>query len=250
MSKTAEAQRRYRARGGSAEISVKERINNAKDLKSLHDVLYNEYGITVKQNTLQGADFETVKQAAIGITTVIDEFPQAADYFHELNGDVTKSNAYAHATFYGQISINPTLFKSSESLQKQYDVDLRNEFHPKGTTSAHITSHEAGHVLEKALIDKYVIHPMGGAWERQAKVNAWNKHWQAQKVLSEAVKAVKKTPYGKGKKQADLFKAVSKYASTNRSETLAECVADYTANRGNANPLSIQVWNILKRELG
>ena len=72
----------------------------------------------------------------------------------------------------------------------------------------------------------------------------------ASKVISEACRDAKKTAAGKGMKNADLIQSVSRYATTNRSETLAECVADYAANGTNAKPLSVAVWNILKRELG
>ena len=61
---------------------------------------------------------------------------------------------------------------------------------------------------------------------------------------------MKKTPYGKGKKNNELIESVSGYASKNRSEALAECVGDYFSNGKSSNPLSQAVWGILKEKLG
>jgi len=43
---------------------------------------------------------------------------------------------------------------------------------------------------------------------------------------------------------------ISRYATKNRSEAMAEAVADYRANGSRAKPLSQAIWKILKRELG
>ena len=56
-------------------------------------------------------------------------------------------------------------------------------------------------------------------------------------------------PKSDDKKDYRIKRRVSKYALRNDSECLAECVADYVANRGKANPLSKAVWSVLKNEL-
>ena len=73
------------------------------------------------------------------------------------------------------------------------------------------------------------------------KTNAWNDCTEAKAIVSQAIKNVKATPYGKRKKKADLIKSVSGYASTTESEALAEAFADVFANGTNANPLSIEI---------
>ena len=66
------------------------------------------------------------------------------------------------------------------------------------------------------------------------------------KVCSEALKNAKKQT---GKTYADLIYDVSDYAKADRSECMAECVADYMMNGEDASILSKEVWKILKREL-
>ena len=238
------------AKGGGSATNKPQSISETKDLQQLHDFMYNKYGIRVDTQSLAGTDFEAVKQAAQGMASVIDEFPQAADCFHELKGDALNPNVLANASYHGVVTVNSGEYRSNARLKKTYGASTDSGFHPKGTKAEHITSHEAGHILEKALIDKYVSDPRGGIYDRAKKVDAWNKSTYTKKVISEACKAAKKTPEGKGKKNIDLIAGVSRYAKVNRSETLAECVADYIANREKASPLSIQVWKILKREFG
>ena len=100
------------------------------------------------------------------------------------------------------------------------------------------------------MIDKYILSRGSDYYTRLEASNAWNTSKLSGKVISEACKDAKKTPAGKGLKNTDLIRGVSGYATKNRSETLAECVADYTANGTSAKPLSVAVWKILKRELG
>ena len=134
-------------------------------------------------------------------------------------------------------------FFTRGGVERHYEGDLRSNFHPQGTTADSIPVHEAGHILERALIDRKTEWAMMGTY-------AWNKGIASKSIIAEACKAVKRTPDGKGLKNAQLIEQVSRYATKNRSETLAECVADYHANQENARPLSREVWRILKRELG
>lgn len=202
-----------------------------------------KYEIRVNTDSLKECDLETVKKACEGVEKIVSEFPYAQDYFHEIKGENVESNAYAYAEFYGIITLNSKKYGSDPDLESSYERDVKANFHPAGTTAKHITSHEAGHILERALIDKYVEN-------ERLKVKAWNSHTYSGKVISEATKNAKKTAGGKGKRKNKLIAEVSGYANKNRAETLAECVADYAANGDRAKPLSIEVHKILKRELG
>lgn len=77
------------------------------------------------------------------------------------------------------------------------------------------------------------------------KTYYWNNCIEAKKIVSQAVKNVKKTPFGKdengkAKKKTDLIKSISSYATESNSETMAEAFADVYANGTEANPLSIE----------
>ena len=49
------------------------------------------------------------------------------------------------------------------------------------------------------------------------------------------------TPSGKGKKNAELIRGISRYATDNASETMAEAFADIYANGENAQELSKEI---------
>lgn len=228
---------------------------SAADTKDLHELVaymktVGPFGIYVNERSLSGQTFENVRDAAAAIERIMTEFPQAAANFNEMRGDNLKHGVLANAQFSGIITLaNHYFSKTEDGLSRTYDNNTRIGFHPEGTKKGDIATHEAGHILERALIDKYVYQTNSTAARMQASYD-WNKCTYASKVVSEACRAAKKTPAGKGKKNADLIRDVSKYATKNRSETLAECVADYAANGTGAKPLSVAVWNVLKRELG
>lgn len=223
-------------------------VREAKDLTELADFVQNKYNMRVDTQSFQNVDFESAKIAIEGVTMIIDEFPGAESMFKEINARNNRSNAFASASYNGEILINPTLFKTTDNINERYGRTTASKFHPEGTSAVHITSHEAGHILDRALIEKSITDT--GYWGSYAKAEAWNKAKISGKVISEAAKNAKKTPGGKGKRNADLISEVSGYATHNRAETLAECVADYAANGSKAKPLSQEVWKILKRELG
>jgi len=219
-----------------------------KDLNELAQYMAN-IGVTVDVASLSGQTFENVRDAAAGVERIVKEFPQAAATFGTLRGKDLKNGVLANASLAGNITLaNHYFSKTEDGLSRTYDGTTTKGFHPAGTSKGDIATHEAGHILESALVHR--AFPGSGFYERMEQSAAWNKSMMASKVVSEACKIAKKTPEGKGLKNADLIRNVSGYATKNRSETLAECVADYAANGSSAKPLSVAVWNILKRELG
>ena len=229
---------------------------SAAETKDLHELAeymkgVGQWGVVLDEQSLSGATFENVRGAAAAVERIMTEFPQAQANFHELRGEALKHGVLANASYNGVIRLGEYYFAKTEGdLSYTYDKSTHGGFHPAGTNKDHIASHEAGHILERALIDKYILSQGNGYYTRLEASQAWNKSKLSGKVVSEACRAAKKTPGGKGLTNADLIRGVSGYATKNRSETLAECVADYTANGSNAKPLSVAVWNILKRELG
>lgn len=224
-----------------------------KDLHELSEYMKNvgQWGVFLNEQSLSGQTFENVRGAAAAVERIITEFPQAAANFHELRGDDLKHGVLANASFNGVIRLGNHFFAKTEGdLSYTYDKTTNSGFHPAGTNKDHIASHEAGHILERALIDKYILSRGSDYYTRLEASQAWNKSKLSGKVISEACRDAKKTPAGRGMKNDDLIRGVSGYATKNRSETLAECVADYAANGTGAKPLSVAVWNILKRELG
>lgn len=230
---------------------------SAAETKDLHELAeymktVGQYGVYVDEAALSRQTFENVREAAASIEQIITEFPRAAYFFHDLRGDDLDFDVLAVARFSGVISLSNYHFsKSEDGLNYSYDKSTNNGTHPAGTTKRNIATHEAGHILELALIRKDVYNSGLSFYEADKQAGkAWTECTYASKVISEACKIAKKTPAGKGMKNNELIKSVSSYALKSKSEALAECVSDYAANGQNAKPLSVAVWSVLKRELG
>ena len=204
--------------------------SNFKDLQSY----FKKKGYKMN-DAIEKLDFNSVKDTTKGVDIVLNEFPQAKKIFAGF--DIGKSGV-ACASFTGKISFNPAYYTDAKNLQCMI-MGNTTGFHPKNTGIVEIGSHEMGHILELALINKH----NGG-------VLAWSECTEAKKIVSEACKLAKKLPEGKGKVNAILKSEISGYAMQNASECMAEGVADYIANKNNASVLSRMIWNLLKGELG
>ena len=222
--------------------------SQAKYFGQLQKYGQEKLGIKVGYS-LHDIDFQTVKDAVSEIETIINEFPQAKGAFKWLSGNNKKKNAFAAASFEGGIDLNGKKYKDLKSLGQDYLDNVNDHFHPMGTTVKHITTHEAGHILEKALIEK--AYPGNDPWTKYSKITAWNNCTLAKDIVGKALETVKNDLGVKGVKyNKSLMGTVSFYAQKNKSECLAECVADYVANGEKAKPLSKAVWKELKKELG
>lgn len=221
------------------DLTTASSVWGTKDFKSLETYMKDTYDITMSSD-VKKLDFKAVQDSTAGIEHIIKEFPKAKSAFRTL---ATDPEGVMCAKLSGQICFNPSYFsKYDRVFNAMFQSASTTGFHPKGNNLFSTGSHEAGHILEVALN----LKANGGYKD----VDAWVKCTYAQQVVSEASKIAKKTPEGKGKKIADLTGEVSKYATANKSEALAECVADYVINGENASILSKEVWKILKRELG
>lgn len=204
--------------------------SNFKDLQSY----FKKKGYKMN-DAIAKLDFNSVKDTTKGVDIVLNEFPQAKKVFAGF--DIGKSGV-ACASFTGKISFNPAYYTDAKNLQCMI-MGNTTGFHPKNTGIVEIGSHEMGHILELALINK-----------NNGGVLAWSECTEAKKIVSEACKLAKKLPEGKGKVNATLKREISGYAMQNASECMAEGVADYIANKNNASVLSRMIWNLLKGELG
>ena len=212
-----------------------EKISEIKDFNTLSKYFKKRYNIDIDKS-VQALDFESVKEGLTGVEKVINEFPQAQDSIFRISTD---KHGVMSATYDGIINFNPIYYKERE---KAVYASRSTGFHPKGNNVVSTGSHEMGHILEKAIIDK----SGGGAFGKIA----WADCTYAKAILKDAQKSAKKTAAGKGKRNAELVSEISGYAKTNASECLAEAVADYILNGDNAAVLSREIWKILKGELG
>lgn len=214
-------------KAGTKPITNSSMTNNFSELKE-H---FKNRGYTMN-DAIEQLDFACVRSSAYGVEKVLDEFPQAQKTFA---GFGVSNSGVMCASFTGKISYNPKYYDTPEHLKSMIMGD-KTGFHPKNTGIIETGSHEMGHILELALINK-----------NNGGVFAWNKCTEAQRVVGEACKIAKKAT----KKNYSVLKGeVSRYSLKTPSECMAEAVADYIANGENASLLSKEIWKILKKELG
>lgn len=221
-------------------------ISSAKTFDDMRQYMQSKYGITVTSGVDQ-LDFDTVKQGMLGIEDVLNELPQLAGNIKYLNADMgTSAYAYAQARYVnGQLefSLNMAGWAYGNGTRMVDHLVADGSYHPANTTARTVMSHEVGHIAEFTLAARETSNA-GSAIQMMEKKTV------ATKIVGDAAKQVKKTPEGKGKKISELIRSVSGYATTNRSEALAECVGDYIGNGSNSTALSKAVWGILKTKLG
>lgn len=219
---------------------IKAKKDDYNNFNEMRDYFKNKWDVNV-DSSIEKLDFSAVKESAKGIVQVLKEFQQAQNTLKTIS---TKGSGVMCATINGGINFNPSYYDDIAKLSKMIQGSTTG-FHPKNTGLLETGSHEMGHLLELALIQKN-----NEPWNIGGIIDSWNSSKEAKRIISEACKVAKRTPEGKGLKNAELVEGVSRYAVQNRSETLAECIGDYVANGDNAFVLSKEVWKILKRELG
>lgn len=206
-------------------------VNQVKDFTDLDKYLKKKYNIAVEDSVKQ-LDFATVQDALTGVESVISEFPDLADTLKTLKA----SQSGVMSCSGEKITFNPIYFKEAGKLSKDCERMSNRSFWVKNASPASIGAHESAHAVEWALI--HMNSEYEYEWQR---VDVWNKCTEAKKIVSQACKNIKKTPYGKGKKNAELISSISRYAQETGSEAMAEAFADVYANGKNANPLSVEI---------
>lgn len=237
------------ARGGGGQ-----QISKMSHVSQIADYMQKKYGVTVDKS-LGALPIESVREAVGGVEDVVRELPQVGPGMKIVYDATMAKNTYATARLSGVISVGGH-YADIAGMEKSIQRDNSTHFHPKNGKARQTTSHEAGHIAEAAIIKKKYGDPFEPGIDNRTKAQrmgsfaAWNKSRESTRIIKQAVSNLKKTPEGKGRLTSHFISDVSRYATKNRSEALAECVADYMANGSKAAPLSREVWGILKSELG
>ena len=213
----------------SADKRYKE-IKETKDFISLEKYLNGKYNITVDRS-VKKLDFKTCRSVLEGVETVFKDFPDLSTNIRE----ISTQNRGVMCCSGDVIYFNPKYFADVSGFEEMCRNCSDNGWWVKNSSPASIGVHETGHAVESLIISKCRYDY---DWER---IMAWNKAEISKKIVSQALKNIKKTPYGKGKLNRDLMMAVSRYGATSKQEVFAEAFADCFANGENANPLSIEI---------
>lgn len=196
-------------------------VNKAQEIKSFE----SKYGITISKD-LKNMTTDNLYNATQRVAEIIDEYP---GYFDEVKDmkEYNQANTYAAMSVNGRtLYLNPKFYDNPTTMERTYKYDVSTKWHPDGTTYNDIIVHELGH----AVSFKIARNNLQGY--ESANASLVNK-------AAEEIRANSKS-YGYARKPSEkkLRTEISRYATKNYSETVAEAFADYHANKENAKPLS------------
>ena len=206
-------------------------LKDCADFSEMVKYLSDSYGFTIDDSVKQ-LNFETVKKAFTGCESVMKEFPGVAKTIQT----ITTSKSGVMSCNGGKITFNPFYFADNKKLLESCQQMIDKRYWVQNASPASIGAHECAHAIEWMMIQKNPAYQYD--WQR---VDVWNKCTEAKQIVSQACKNIKKTPYGKGKRNFELINAISRYSNETASETMAEAFADVYANKENANPLSAEI---------
>lgn len=225
----------FTSTGNSDIITAKDTSN----FDELANYLDSVHGVKI-EDSVKKLNFTTVRSAIEGVETVISEYPDVGILLDK----VITSTSGVMSCSGTKISFNPRYFKDSQQLLNICKQQSAHGHWIPNSSPISIGVHEAAHGVEWALIEANSSY----IYDVEKRL-AWNGCSEAKKIVSQACKNIKKTSYGKGKRNAQLIQSISKYASATASETMAEAFADVYANGENANPLSIEIKRLTKDQM-
>ena len=233
-----EFRKKYNIEVKKKEVNAIKTVANVKDYNELSDYLLKNYNIKLEKS-VTSLDFDVVKESIEGVDLIINQFPELKTSLKYIKTSSSGVMSCSGDT----INFNPKYYDNPNVIR---DACLRcsdSGWWVKNASPKSIGSHETAHGIEWLLIELNETDYGDGLSiiSRYNRREAWSKCTEAKKIVSEACKNIKKTPYGKDKIFRELKQAISEYANTNPSETLAEAFADVTANGDNANPLSLEI---------
>ncbi len=209
-----ESKRQYAVR---ARAWNKEAANRFENYESLENYIQESYNGSVDADVKE-LDIRQVNQTLSEFEIVLEDFQKARKYFTGINvSDRGKAGFLP----------NGELVLSSNYYQK-VSVKLLG-----------IGYHEAGHLLELAI-----IHKDNQMLELEQIYELYKNGIYAKSIVTKAYKRI-----STNKTMNECRADISDYALKDYSETLADAIKDYYMNGYNASILSRQIIKVLEEEL-
>lgn len=210
-----ESKRKYKIKSKEWNERASKRFTDYNELEIYMNHMYNG---TIDTD-VQSLDIRQVSKTLTEFESVINDFPQMKRYFIGLN--VTPIGKAAFVAN-GELAFNP-----------KYYNELSDRIIGTGF-------HEAGHLVELALIRKYNPNLAD-----ETIYELYRQGIFAEKVVEGAYSRIKTS-----KSLVELRREISNYSLKDKSETLAEAIRDYYCNKYTASVLSRQIIKVLEDELG
>lgn len=219
-------------------------FGDAKTHDDLIAIAKDRWQVETFDDSFKYLDFETMKGTFAEMDKVYEHFPQLKGTVKEYGVGQSGWAATSKSSKGSAIRFNGSSFGKNNvgTYKNDYAKSVETLFHPKGTNPFSTGVHELGHSVEAIIIDK-LDYPRFMAQE------VWVDCEMAQGIVSEACRLAKKTPQGKGLRNAELIQQISRYATYSKSETMAEAFADYFANGDEAAILSQKIIEVTERWL-
>lgn len=172
--------------------------------KRINDMMQFKNGVD-----LTGVAPEVALSIEDSYTMVVSRYPQLKGEFKGLSSDAKGcyADCFPHN---GSIRVNKFYFGDLDKIARTYERDLKTNFHPAGTTWEAIITHELGHAIDGYLTRNGVVEMSKG-------FNVKSASYVIRKKVLKDLKLTKK----------HVESEVSKYATKEDAEFLAECFAEY-----------------------
>ena len=211
-------------------------IDGAESIDQLKSFMTRNYGIEMSPD-FDRYDVDAAKAYVQEVSDMMDEFPALKGTITRF-GDSVRGKEMGSADLFGHLALNTKNMQSLDAANAKYGKDVKSGLHPEGTNAVNAVSHELGHMLELAVINRTQGEFM--------KAVAWTSHSVGKDIVASAMSRL---PSSSGKESGKPISDISRYATHDASETVAEAVADYRANGDMAKPLSREIWRELKNRL-
>ncbi|MCM1335627.1 MAG: phage minor capsid protein [Bacteroides sp.] len=165
------------------------------NFRQLSDYLKTTYEIEMDE-AVKTLNFEAVKDGLSGVEKVISEYPDVGKFLNKIV--VSKSGVMSCSG--NTISFNPLYFSNEKKLAEICAQQSSTGGWIKNSSIRSLGAHEAGHEVEWAMIQNNPSYD----YDFQ-RIHAWKKCDEAKPIVSQACKNIKKTPFGKGKTNAQLI---------------------------------------------
>lgn len=164
--------------------------------------------------SLAGCDLDAAKGVYSTYEQFFDRYPQMKNMLAAPASAQCPKGVYARCTMgfgSGMVQVNTDYFNDAVRLCAKYAQNVKDGFHPAGTSDYAIVMHELGHAMDDFLT---VICNYAGA------TGSSDKDFVSNKIRSKIMKAC-------GMKNADIAREVCEYATESPQEWFAECFAEY-----------------------
>ena len=171
---------------------------------------------------LQGCDPDVADEAVASVKKVMDRYPIAKDAIDGITTDDTsegtfKNNPTVMAAYDNgtrMIYLNTKYFGNKAEMDRAYDDAVANKYHPEGTKSDSVITHEIGHALD---------------WHVSAEtMDRRDVYWGGDRLSARKWNNDIRAAQRKGEKVTNhtIRDSLSLYASKNHAEYFAEGFAE------------------------